>query len=114
RSDAPRQSRNDRRGNAAEHARPSCRLAARLADDQARQPHAAERRPGRGPAGARRLPGDAEVSRPAPVEDPERELPPAIQLPDEAARLERVWSDGSGFYCWLKAVNHKAIGRRYI
>jgi heme/copper-type cytochrome/quinol oxidase subunit 1 len=49
-----------------------------------------------------------------PIEDPSRELPPAIDVPDETAQVERVWSDGSGFLCWLSAVNHKAIGRRYI
>src|SRR5581483_11637325 len=55
------------------------------------------------------------VSREAEVNvEPDHELPPAVVLPDEAARVNRVWSDGSGFYCWLTAVNHKAIGRRYI
>jgi len=56
----------------------------------------------------RRRPGDE------PIEDPSRELPPAIEIPDEAAQVNRVWSDGTGFWCWLSAVNHKAIGRRYI
>ena len=30
------------------------------------------------------------------------------------ARLEKTWDDGRGLYCWLAAVNHKTIGRRYI
>src|SRR5436190_54356 len=49
-----------------------------------------------------------------PIDDPSRALPPAIELPDEAERVNRVWSDGSGVLCWLSAVNHKTIGRRYI
>jgi cytochrome c oxidase subunit I+III len=30
------------------------------------------------------------------------------------AQLEKTWDDGRGLYCWLSAVNHKTIGRRYI
>src|SRR5215213_6849204 len=41
-----------------------------------------------------------------------RELPPSLAI--DTAQLERTWDDGRGFYCWLSAVNHKAIGRRYI
>ncbi len=34
--------------------------------------------------------------------------------PDQQARLERAWGDEPGFYGWLKSVNHKTIGRRFI
>src|SRR5205823_12261033 len=30
------------------------------------------------------------------------------------AELDKTWDDGRGLYCWLSAVNHKTIGRRYI
>ena len=33
---------------------------------------------------------------------------------DEAAALERTWRDPSGVLGWLSAINHKAIGRRFI
>jgi cytochrome c oxidase subunit I+III len=32
----------------------------------------------------------------------------------DRAQLDRVWSDPPGVYGWLTAVNHKAIGKRYI
>jgi cytochrome c oxidase subunit 1 len=41
-----------------------------------------------------------------------RELPPVLDV-DQSA-LDRTWDDGRGVYAWLSAVNHKAIGRRYI
>jgi cytochrome c oxidase subunit I+III len=34
--------------------------------------------------------------------------------PHQQARLERAWGDEPGFYGWLKSVNHKTIGRRFI
>ena len=34
--------------------------------------------------------------------------------PDQQARLQRAWGDEPGFYGWLKSVNHKTIGRRFI
>ncbi len=33
---------------------------------------------------------------------------------EEAAALEQTWRDPSGIYGWLAAINHKAIGRRFI
>ena len=29
-------------------------------------------------------------------------------------RLEATWRDGPGFYGWLRSVDHKSIGRRYL
>jgi len=39
-------------------------------------------------------------------------MPPAD--PPLDARLASVWATGPGFYGWLTAVNHRAIGLRYI
>jgi cytochrome c oxidase subunit 1 len=33
---------------------------------------------------------------------------------DEAAALEQTWRDPPGVFGWLAAINHKAIGRRFI
>ena len=38
-------------------------------------------------------------------------VPPS---PDEIAALERTWRDPPGVAGWLSAINHKAIGRRFI
>src|SRR5204862_5936672 len=32
----------------------------------------------------------------------------------ESARLDETWRDTPGFWGWLTAVDHKAIGKRYI
>jgi cytochrome c oxidase subunit 1 len=32
----------------------------------------------------------------------------------DTSLLEKTWDDGRGLYCWLSAVNHKTIARRYI
>jgi cytochrome c oxidase subunit 1 len=39
------------------------------------------------------------------------QVPPT---PEDDAALERTWRDPPGFVGWLSAVNHKAIGRRFI
>jgi cytochrome c oxidase subunit I+III len=38
-------------------------------------------------------------------------VPPTAE---DAAALERTWSDPPGFLGWLAAINHKAIGKRFI
>src|SRR3954471_13924671 len=40
-----------------------------------------------------------------------RELPHAAEDP---RLLEKTWRDPSGFPGWLKHVDHKSIGRRYL
>jgi cytochrome c/quinol oxidase subunit I len=47
-----------------------------------------------------------------PVADPARELPPALE--PSIAELDRTWADEPGLIGWMKSVDHKAIGRRYI
>jgi len=39
-------------------------------------------------------------------------LPPSIDI--DVAALDKTWDDGRGLLCWLSAINHKEIGRRYI
>ncbi|MFL5620774.1 MAG: cbb3-type cytochrome c oxidase subunit I, partial [Gemmatimonadaceae bacterium] len=39
--------------------------------------------------------------------------PPAIDETDRE-RLQRTWEPETGFLGWLKAVNHKSVGKRYI
>src|SRR3982751_6801254 len=39
------------------------------------------------------------------------ELPPVLDDPQE---LERTWADEPGLWGWLRSVDHKAIGRRYL
>jgi len=46
------------------------------------------------------------------VRDPAHELPPSLDI--DTAALDKTWDDGRGLYAWLSAINHKAIGRRYI
>jgi len=41
-------------------------------------------------------------------------VPPVGDADRERRQLERTWGDPPGFYGWLSAVNHKAIGKRYI
>ena len=48
----------------------------------------------------------------APIDEPERELPPSLDV--DVAELEATWAEPRGFYGWLTHVNHKSIGRRYI
>jgi len=38
-------------------------------------------------------------------------VPPTAE---EAAALERTWRDPPGLFAWLAAINHKAIGKRFI
>src|SRR3954454_6963834 len=40
-----------------------------------------------------------------------KELPPVLEDPRE---LERTWADDPGLWGWLRSVDHKAIGRRYL
>ena len=40
-------------------------------------------------------------------------LPPAIDEADRA-RLHATWEPVTGFMGWLKSVNHKSVGKRYI
>jgi cytochrome c oxidase subunit 1 len=40
-----------------------------------------------------------------------KELPPVLADPTE---LERTWADEPGLWGWLRSVDHKAIGRRYL
>jgi cytochrome c oxidase subunit 1 len=39
---------------------------------------------------------------------------PAEAIEREAADLDRVWQDSSGFWGWLTTTDHKSIGKRYI
>jgi len=43
--------------------------------------------------------------------EPRRELPPLLE---DRAELERTWADAPGPLGWLRSVDHKAIGRRYL
>src|SRR5438045_6080671 len=43
--------------------------------------------------------------------EPRRGLPPVLEDPTE---LERTWADAPGPLGWLRSVDHKAIGRRYL
>src|SRR3954465_7936348 len=43
--------------------------------------------------------------------DPGHELPPVLEDPKE---LEATWADEPGLWGWLRSVDHKAIGRRYL
>jgi len=45
-------------------------------------------------------------------ERPDRVLPPVVD--QDAADVERVWTEPRGFFGWFTHVNHKSIGRRYI
>jgi cytochrome c oxidase subunit I+III len=40
-------------------------------------------------------------------------LPPAVDDADRA-RLQQTWEPERGFRAWLKAVNHKSVGKRYV
>src|SRR5437762_1457611 len=40
-------------------------------------------------------------------------LPPAINEADRA-RLQATWEPVTGLVGWLKSVNHKSVGKRYI
>jgi cytochrome c oxidase subunit 1 len=40
-------------------------------------------------------------------------LPPAIREADRE-QLHRTWEPEQGFRAWVKAVNHKSVGKRYI
>jgi cytochrome c oxidase subunit I+III len=53
-----------------------------------------------------------QASAPPPIDDPSRELPPVLET--SHTELEQTWADPPGFMGWLKSVNHKSIGRRYI
>ena len=46
------------------------------------------------------------------MRDAAHELPPSLEI--DTAQLDKTWDDGRGLYAWLSAVNHKAIGRRYL
>ena len=43
--------------------------------------------------------------------EPRRGLPPVLEDP---TGLERTWADAPGALGWLRSVDHKAIGRRYL
>src|SRR6476620_841033 len=93
----------------AQHARQSQELDRRSAKDKAGCQHAGDGTGGRRFARACRLSERVEMSAGSDA------LTGISALsPDQQARLERAWGDEPGFYGWLKSVNHKTIGRRFI
>src|SRR5205823_4323381 len=120
RLDSHSESHDTRRRQPAEHARKSRRLDRRSADNQTRREDAREFAGAKRSAGASRLSGHVEMSaRPVPdefVPSPpidEALLPPAIDEGDRA-RLLATWEPVTGLVGWLKSVNHKSVGKRYI
>src|SRR5438046_1296272 len=68
----------------------------RRPDDQAGQQDAAEHHLCQRSSRAARLFGESQVTE------------------QSRAQLDKTWDDGRGLKCWLSAVNHKTIGRRYL
>src|SRR5690606_35152873 len=60
-------------------------------------------------SGGARLPGDAQVTSPA----PEAQFEPSA-LAHEARALAHTWREPTGFVGWFSCVDHKTIGIRFI
>src|SRR6185503_16309119 len=91
------------RRNPAKHARESRCLDPRSAAGETRQSDAPESTRDRRSSGARRVPGNAPMTR-----RPDPPIDGRFQL------LEETWSDPQGVYGWFTHVDHKSIGRRYL
>src|SRR5205085_4838887 len=79
---------------------------------QARRQHAGHALVGRGHAGARVVPGEPQMTTARATTRPRLNSVPPTH--DDAAALERTWSDPPGLLGWLAAINHKSIGKRFI
>src|SRR4051794_4333349 len=84
------------------------RLARKSAKDQTGQSHGYDSRELGGPAAARSISGESQMSATQDV------FPRIANEQEELNLLDKVWRHPRGFFGWLSYTTHQAIGMRYI